>query len=135
MEERKLPVKRKLEIKMKRRIDRFGELVIDRTLNSDSLQNAFDTQLSLTSTPAERETAFERLVAKNYIKDIDLAQELLLSSIQDQAFKNIYVFSDAEDNTDELDKRYKMLGVEFRNFAKKKRRQTYAKRQQEFIGF
>lgn len=62
-----------------------------------------------------------------------MVQELMLRPIQDRLYKNIYVFSDSEDNMEDIDKRYKYISSGFKTFIRQKRKSNNEKGQSEFI--
>lgn len=117
----KVPEKKKLEVKKQRRIDRFGELVVDRSVNSISFRFPFDPQESLTPTSIQSGSNSENLTIKSIMKDIDLSNELVLKPMQDTIYKDIYVFSDTEDNMEDIDRRYKYLNNGFRAFLRQRK--------------
>lgn len=128
-----IPEKRKLKVEKQKRITHYGEVVIDRKINTSYLQSPFDPQQPLTPTAIRSGSIQESLIGKNNSKDIDIIQELMLKPMQDRIYKNIYVFSDNEDDMDDIDKRYKYLNNGFKNFVKQKRKQINGKGGAEFI--
>lgn len=108
-------------------------MVINRKINTSYLQSPFDPQQSLPPTAIQNGSIQESLIGKNNSKDIDIIQELMLKPIQDLIYKNIYVFSDSEDDMGDIDKRYKYLNNGFKSFVKQKRKQINGKGGSEFI--
>jgi hypothetical protein len=113
-------------------MDRFGGLIIDRTINYTYLQSSFDPQLPLTPNSVQSGLTYESLISRNLgkgsssasMQDIDKSEELMLRPIQDKLYKDLYVFSDNEDTLDDLDKRYKVLCSGFKSFGRQKRKQN-----------
>ena len=58
----------------------------------------------------------------------------MLKPIHDRIYKNIYVFSDNEDNSDDIDKRYKHISNGFKHFLREKRRLNNGKEVEDDIG-
>ena len=57
----------------------------------------------------------------------------MLRPIQDRIYKNIYVFSDNEDEMEDIEKRYKYLGNGFKSFTRQRKRLTTGNAASEFI--
>jgi len=57
----------------------------------------------------------------------------MLKPIQEQLYGNIYVFSDNDENLDDLDKRYKYLGNNLKAYLKQKKRQGSIKTSSEQV--
>ena len=63
-----------------------------------------------------------------------MVHELMLKPIHDRIYKNIYVFSDNEDNSDDIDKRYKNISNGFKHFLREKLRLNNGKEVEDEIG-
>jgi hypothetical protein len=59
--------KKKLKVVKRKRIDHFGELVINRKVNSSSLQSSFDPQELLKPTSVRSGSTYETIISKSAI--------------------------------------------------------------------
>lgn len=136
-----VPEKRKLEIEKRRRIDRFGELVIDRRIQAEGLQYPFDPQRPLIPTLIQSGSSGEKLLARSFskgnllrlIKEIDVIQELMLKPVQDRLYKNLYVFSDNDDDMEDINTRYRYISEGFKDFIQQKNSLSSGKGQSEYV--
>lgn len=67
-EKQMVPEKRKLEVEKRRRVDRFGGLVIDRKTRTETLQYPFDPQRPLTPTALQNNLSTEVLATRGLSK-------------------------------------------------------------------
>jgi len=63
----KVKEKKKLKVTKRKRIDHFGELIVNRKLNNTSLQPPFDPQELLTPTSIRSGSTYEALISKSSI--------------------------------------------------------------------
>jgi len=57
----------------------------------------------------------------------------MLRPIQDRIYKNIYVFSDSEDEMQDIERRYKYLGNGFKTFTRQRKKFVTGNAASEFI--
>jgi len=125
--------KREAKIEKRRRVARWGEVFIDRKVVHESLRFPFEPDWNLSPLPLQGvfKEGKLRSLSKGRVQPqtlgADISQEQLLKPIQEQFFGNIYVFSDTEENLEDLEKRYKYLGAGLRNYAKQKKKQNAEK--------
>lgn len=123
--------KKEVKVEKRKRIDRWGEIFIDRRVQYDSLRFPFEPDWNLAPAPLQGIAREGKLLSGSLPKGTsvaftlpgtDISQDLILRPIQEQFFGNIYVFSDSEENLDDLDRKYKYLGTGFKNHTKQKKK-------------
>ena len=131
----KEPEIKRTVVEVRKRIDRYGYIVNDRKVLSGPLmlKYPFEPEWNLTPTPLQGLFKEYRMLSRSsskggflpyltLLKGTDVSQELMLKPIQEQLFGNIYAFSDSEETLDDLDKRYKSLGLGLKNYMRQKKK-------------
>lgn len=111
-----------ISVESKKRIDHFGQLVIDRKVKYDAMWSPFEPEQMLLSIPIQKVKKENILMTRGLSKGTENSQETLLKQFQNKVYGNIYVFSDEEDNMEDIDKRYKNFSSGFKSFNKQKKK-------------
>ena len=118
---------KRIKMELSKRIDRYGQPVVNRKLLHSSLHDPFTPDYNLIGTPLQqipKELAKSFVQGEFFFESIvsETAEEKVLRPIQEQAYGNLYVFSDEGETMDDLDKRYKPLGSGFKSFNKQRKK-------------